>query len=58
MSFYEELDEPFKTIIENCSWRLHQWDTDICTGDVMPCEKLVVEGKCDELKRYFKENAK
>ena len=46
-------DKEIKEAVENCFWRKKVAGIYVCSGDVVPCEKNIDDGKCDTLIKLF-----
>lgn len=46
-------DKDIYDAIEKCQWRKDFDGTWICTGDIVPCLKHIVDGECDTLIKLF-----
>lgn len=49
-------DKDIQEAIENCFWRKNIGGVYVCSGDIVPCEKHIYDGKCPTLiELYAKE---
>ena len=42
-------DKDIQEAIENCFWRTDIGGVYVCSGDVVPCNKHIYDGKCPTL---------
>lgn len=48
------MNEIFNNLIETCEWRNNTIGIPVCTAEIAPCEKIIEDGKCPILIKYFK----
>lgn len=46
-------DKDIQEAINNCFWRKNLEGIYVCSGDMVPCEKHIDDGKCDTLIKLF-----
>lgn len=46
-------DKDIQEAIKNCFWREVINGVYVCTGDIVPCEKHIYDGKCSTLIELF-----
>lgn len=45
----ENFNKMVQKAIENCEWRIDSMEIDICKGEILPCEKVINDGKCETI---------
>ena len=42
-----------QALIEECVWRSHVYDIDVCTGMAGSCTAVIGSGKCPTISEYY-----
>lgn len=49
----KQIEKLIETIKKECKWRQNVFGVDVCKGMCLPCDKMIYDGKCDELIKIF-----
>lgn len=49
----KEFQEKILQSIKECRWRKDMFGIDICTGNVLPCVRVIGKGDCELIKQKF-----